>query len=472
MAKLIEKWKDVFNDTDFRMYQVGHKSHLICAINKKSREYRVSYSIKAGSYFEKSVNVPDGTAHFLEHMLCNPNNLFKTEEDKNLYCLGSIRKPAIKSNASTSFLKIKFYAEGNLKAKKRIHEFFYHTVKYPLKRFDEFLEKERKVILAERSTFQKESQNEMLNLLKYINDNDKYIGCTKEIIGTKESINAIKLEDLIKYYNLAFNQGNICFTVHSSTIPTKNDLKFFDDLAQHFPNKNKINFDKIPEENLDEDYALRYFKKPEERGLQISLFYRTKNYPRKVFKTLSERYIFAHKELLTFKLFDYLVIQKLRNEHSLIYGSEFFSLMINWHWYAYGLSTRCSLENLPIVMQKLYEVIFVESKKFLDSNEGKIWFNSQSQKFIFPLNVEYIPNLAERTAENFLSNYIYKSDYKLWRSVYRNAKIEDIKNHIDTIIYTRMPKVWVMGSENEDKVLNVIKQSELDKNYRKKSKRD
>ena len=38
-------WKDYFNEVEFRLYKVGSKSHLIYAIDRKSKEYRISYII-------------------------------------------------------------------------------------------------------------------------------------------------------------------------------------------------------------------------------------------------------------------------------------------------------------------------------------------------------------------------------------------------------------------------------------------
>jgi len=468
MAKLLEKWKDYFNEVEFRLYKVGSKSHLIYAIDRKSHEYRISYIIRAGSYFEKNANVPDGTAHFLEHLLCGPNNKFATEEAIKLYCLGSMRKPAIYTNAYTSYLRIKFFAEGHIKGKKRIHDFFYNTVKYPIEKFGENIEKERKIILAERKTDLKKSLDEKYNLIKYMNDDDKYNGCTKEVVGTSKTINAITVDDLQKYYKLAFNQQNLCFAVQSASVPTKKDLAYFDDLANYFPSQKAEIWQKVREEKLNNTYSVRYFNKPDERGLQLVFLDKTKKYPISVYKNLKERYADAHKDYLTFLLFNHLTMQRMRTESSLIYSSIVFNLMINWHWLTSGLTINCSYANLPEVVDQLYEIIINESKKYLDSPEGKTWFSAQSQRFIYPMNIEFDPMLAEKAADSFLLDYVYKSDYKLLRSVYLNATIEDIKAHIDRIIKTKMPKIWITGSEKEEKVLSIIRKSKLNQHYSKK----
>ncbi|MDQ6986136.1 MAG: hypothetical protein Q9M91_07360 [Candidatus Dojkabacteria bacterium] len=142
--KLLDSWKDDYNNISNKIYQLDNKVKLIHSENPNTLDFDFSIIIKGGSYYERQVGVPQGTAHLLEHIIAaNPNNLFKTRSEIDNFTYGTRTRPSIDHNASTSREYIYIYAHSNFKAWKEVIDFNFARVNYPLDNIEKFIEKER-----------------------------------------------------------------------------------------------------------------------------------------------------------------------------------------------------------------------------------------------------------------------------------------------------------------------------------------
>ena len=182
------------------IYQLDNGIKILHAKSPSSIEYVITVIVKAGSVFENINNVPHGTAHFLEHIVTgNPNKLLKSKFEIDEFESGTKEDPEIYSNAFTSAKYIHFYSYGNEDGLKRINQRIKSIVDYPLENIPKYIEKERKVILAEQSHMNKEEFDRNLQFSKFIYNNQNN-GFTHPLIGRKEDIKTITTQNIETFF--------------------------------------------------------------------------------------------------------------------------------------------------------------------------------------------------------------------------------------------------------------------------------
>lgn len=155
-----------------------------------SKISRVFVGFNSGSRVETKTRFKYGTAHFLEHMI------FKGTPTRTCIEINEdFAKLGASVNASTSHSEIIFtlsVLEENLEPALEIFSDMILNANFP----EEEFEKERNVVLEEESSYSSStSYNIFQNVMS--TTSDSYL--SRPIIGTKDSINSITREDVIKF---------------------------------------------------------------------------------------------------------------------------------------------------------------------------------------------------------------------------------------------------------------------------------
>lgn len=149
--KLKYKFKNKYHNITYKVYETENGIKVLHLDNPATVEFDFSILFKAGTSFEEKENVPHGTAHFLEHMLLNPNKTFKTKEEINKFEQGNKTRPAVNTNANTTRKNIYITSNSNQKGYMRSLERVESILEFPKRKFALQMEKERGIILAEKS---------------------------------------------------------------------------------------------------------------------------------------------------------------------------------------------------------------------------------------------------------------------------------------------------------------------------------
>jgi zinc protease len=155
---------------------------------------------RLGSWVENHMSVPQGTLHYLEHILNRGSNKYQSElELKNI-----IKKNGGKSNASTSYNAFYFTATTLTEYEEDIFEFFAEAVFGSILDKDLF-DKERILILTE---LEKVESNHDIYFMSRGIEAARYgvmSPRTGTSIGTRESVQSIAYEHIKKLYSLYSN---------------------------------------------------------------------------------------------------------------------------------------------------------------------------------------------------------------------------------------------------------------------------
>jgi predicted Zn-dependent peptidase len=149
--KLLSQFVNKYNNITYKTYELDNGIKLLHLDNPATIDFDFAIIFKAGTSFEMKEQVPKGTAHFLEHMLLNPNSTFKTKEEVDRFEQGSKDRPAIYSNGYTTRKNIFFTCHSNEQGAIRVIERLGSIIEFPKRKFSNMMEKERGIILAEKS---------------------------------------------------------------------------------------------------------------------------------------------------------------------------------------------------------------------------------------------------------------------------------------------------------------------------------
>jgi predicted Zn-dependent peptidase len=164
----------------------------------KSTLTRIRFMVNVGAINEDK-DEAKGVAHYLEHMKKKDSKFHTLEEFIQIY-----DEYNIKSNACTCYTHTYYYTSsiGNIdKCLDILWEQFDHTI-FNQKRFDD----EKHVIINEHN--RKYSDLVCLKFLKNLfpQINERYLD---PILGTPESINAMKIEDVIDFQNKHYKRPHV-----------------------------------------------------------------------------------------------------------------------------------------------------------------------------------------------------------------------------------------------------------------------
>jgi predicted Zn-dependent peptidase len=445
--KLIDKWFDKHHNIRNYLYRYENGVRLVVSQNPATVEMNLTAVFQAGSYFERQVGVPQGTAHFLEHMMCNPSDLFKTREEMDVYTFGNRNQPTIYKNAATSRKYLYFYLNANYLAHDRSISYLNHQLHYPMTRFPEFMETERKIILAEWHHLPKPDKDASLQAKLFLLDghNPEF---SEAVIGTAESISQIQISDLEKYYKEMLNADNLVIAVQMPHAPNRTILTRLNSLATGFaPALPKIK----NQETLYNSFRYRVFNDPKQQGLYMSFNYFIQRRPE-----------YDYKEQVLYYLLNNLINKvgkdEYREKRGLVYDVGYTSMDLTWDWLVRGYKLTCDPKN-TLEMLDLSLTFWEKGIEFLKTSHGKLWFTGQISKYIFPLTTQFDNNYAEDIAAGVLEQkykYIHVKAVKAARTM----KLHDLIGFIEVNFKNTPPHIWIETSLPEEEVAELINVSE------------
>jgi len=228
---------------DFEFKQINKKIPLL--LNKNDSELIfILILFNVGSVNEHSDVA--GISHFLEHVIFGSSKNFNGNNIPIKY----MGNNAINYNAFTSKENTGFFLESNKKNFKKMLNIIYDILVNPLFDIDE-IEKERKIIFEEKANMKDNPQS--ISAENYYEILFKDDVLCKTIIGTDESLNNIKREDLINYFNKFYkNLNNITICLSGDY-----DNSFINLLNSKFSNFSK---DTINYKQKYLKYKIKYLK--------------------------------------------------------------------------------------------------------------------------------------------------------------------------------------------------------------------
>lgn len=161
--------------------------------------FSISFSIISGSRDE--VNVPNGTAHFLEHILFRRTKRLKSKQiAKEFEKYGAI------ANAFTTKEYTSYFVTANYKNLSKVLRLLYEVVFHP--EFNEQdIEKERKIIIDEIISSEEDPEDVLNDKIAEIQYPKNKI--SKPIAGSIESVSLIQKRDLEVFFDNHYVAENI-----------------------------------------------------------------------------------------------------------------------------------------------------------------------------------------------------------------------------------------------------------------------
>lgn len=451
--KILEKWKDKYYFATNYIYKSTSGLKIVYSYKPDLYQSYIHFNVFGGSYFERQIGVPDGTAHFAEHLLCNPNKSLKNLNQIREYKFGNRRRPQIYSNAFTSRKVLCLYADGNSKGFDRMLNY----IKYQLQIDNSMLFKEftneRNVILAEELRARPIEKDSSLAYDKFMSE-DVYPDFCKRVIGTTESINSITQEHVETYLKQAFNIENCFLTIQSNLKPDKEMLKKLDSFAKsiRLNSGNKFN---VEIKDYKKELKISHFFDDNVQGVFFSYNIRKSfidniSYTNDVYRYLVDRAI------------GYLFNEILREKYNFIYGSEAINSIYMWNDWLRGFKMTIKKEHVLDVFNIINKILVEEVVKFLSSNKGKVWFKSQVSNYIFyptlNFNEEYALNISTSLLTG-IGNYNY--DYGKSIDAAKRVTIEEIIESFKNDYLKIPPYLWFVSAFKENDIFEELNKSEL-----------
>ena len=182
-------------------------------INKNpSKLTTIAVAFQAGSALESQHGFTAGTAHFLEHFM------FKGTAKRDSFSISrEIAFYGGDSNAYTSHEEVVYFITLPVDHFEQGLDILHDMVSNPIFPEDEF-EKEKQVILEELASGN-DSVHRVIGRAFAEQFYSNYL--STDVIGTEESINAIQLDDLKRFFSSFYKKENMLISVYSSLKPTE-----------------------------------------------------------------------------------------------------------------------------------------------------------------------------------------------------------------------------------------------------------
>ena len=449
--KKLYTFTDTLTKIHHTIYQLDNGIKILHVKNPSSIEYVLTVIVKAGSTFENINNVPHGTAHFLEHILAgNPNKLLKTKFDIDEFESGTKEDPEIYSNAFTSAKYIHFYSYGNEDGLKRINQRIKSIVDYPLENIPKYIEKERKIILAEQSHMNKEEFDRNLQFSKFIYDN-KENGFTHPLIGTKQDIKNITTRDIEKFFKNQFVSENTIITIQNGRELTTSEREEIEDIGDIFQQKkSKVQFQN-PE--IVKDKRAYHFTDNQIEGVSISLLFPQSHEKKIDYRNEVLEYLF--RSVIRKISHDYL-----REKLGLIYSANIFNhSYLNFKERFVGYEVTMQSKNFTKTLKAIDTIIEDKLEHFLNSKEGRVWFESVISGYIFPRNIPYKTNYAEYKGLALIEGEeVFELDKAVNSAL--SITIKDVIKFSKEFFRTT-PLFWLESDRKDDRYVKILKESKL-----------
>jgi len=451
--KLISQFKNKYNNITYNTYQLKNGMKVLHLDNPATVNFDFALIHKAGSAYETEECVPNGTAHFLEHMLLNPNDTFKTKDQINRFEQGGIDRPNIFINAFTNRKYIVFSGNGHEDGKKRILERLGSIYQFPKRKFGNQMEKERGIILAEKSRkLKKENDNYLMSLeFLFKGIQDEFTG---DVLGEIEDIKNISVDDLEGYFKSKITFNNTVISIQSNGVLDKKTEKILEDISEKLP-KREVKEDR--DIKLENRYRVGSFTDKRENGVSVAFIYFRKDISKIDYNLRLKEYLFI-------KLLDWLSFEILREKKSLIYGfSPFKNLNNSFEYILYGYKFTTEKEKVEETIEEFYRLMYEYTFRFLKTKKGKEWFEDALSTYIYPKTAVYDNTLAEGVATTVVENKEIFNYNKAVREA-KKIKIGDIKDFLNMQLDI-LPHIWIEGNINKKEVSDIIKSSSFEKRF-------
>ena len=438
------------------IYQLPKGTKLIHTIDPKTADTIIRAFFKAGALYEEQHGVPSGTSHFLEHIIGgNPNSKFKTKSAIDNYVYGDASRPSIINNAWTSRFLHGYWAYTNSQGESRLADYMKYKLIYPIENIGKYIEKERKIILAERGEHPKISEDWYRQLLSFLfNGSTRYSGY---VLGEIESIKAITKEDIEKYYTKALIQPKLAFSLQSPTASINPQLlNALNSIESEYATTHSNGTYDI-EESFENSYQIDYFRDKKADSVSFFLFFFEK-------ESLHIDYAKRAKNYLLQNLLSKLIFDILREKLGYIYSSRMITdSSLTQTYDLIGMNLKCTLGNLTKALDQLYKIVFIEAQKFLISKNGVRWLNDIISSYLFPNTYEFDRSYAFIKASTLLHGHEI-ADFEKEKKSVAETTTDDIIIEMQRIFKIPM-RVFITSDLDEKTVIQAYKKSHLHNHF-------
>jgi predicted Zn-dependent peptidase len=451
--KLISHFKNKHNNITYKTYVTENGIKVLHLDNPATVDFNFSILIQAGSAYEDMEKVPHGTAHFLEHMLLNPNITFKSKESIDIFEKGDRNTPALNINGSTTRKNIYLTGYAHEKGKYRVLERVGSLIQFPKRKFNNQIEKEREIILAEKSRKVKTEKDSYLQSLIYL-FKDTQPEFIHDSLGEIEDIKSINIDHLEEYFNKRFVTGNTVFAIQSKGELNSRVIKKIEEISKHFRKESISNFKEIQFKN---EYKVGVFQDERSNGIGISFIYFEKENRDIDYKGMVKRYISG-------RLISWLAFDILREKKHLIYDFSTFKVYsLTYNSFFYGFKFVTEKEKVRDMLDELDILLNEDIFKFLKSKKGKERFDDIISSYIFPSTTIFSDEEAENNATTLLERDVVINgniSVKEAKKILLKDVVEDIKQWLNI-----PPHIWIESDMPKEDMLNIFKDSNLEKKY-------
>ncbi len=451
--KLISQFSNKYNNITYKTYELDNGIKVLHLDNPATIDFDFALIFKAGSSFETKEDVPRGTAHFLEHMLLNPNSTFKTKEEVDRFEQGNKERPAIYSNAYTTRKYIYITCHSNEQGDMRVLDRMESVLQFPKKKFANQMEKERGIILAEKSRKPKKEKDGYLMSLEFLfkGIQDEF---TYDILGESDDIKNINIDHLEKFFKNRFVSGNCTLAIQSNGDLKKSVENKLEEISKCIA-LGEVN--NLREVELENRFRIGTFTEERANGISVSLIYFNKEDRKIDYKKYAVEYI-------TGRLIDWLSFDILREKMSLIYDfSVFKNSNLSFDYSMSGFRFVTEKEKMPKMLDEFSKLLHTTTFSFLKTKRGKEWFDDVISTYIFPRTTKFNEELAENGVVVLLEDSeIFNSNTAIREA--KKVTIEDIKEYLNQRL-SISPHIWVESDLSKKDMEKMIKESPFYKEF-------
>jgi predicted Zn-dependent peptidase len=456
--ELIEKFRSEYYGADNFIYKFENGLRVIVTNKSESEEIYAAVLFKCGGVAEHQLNVPNGTIHFLEHMMINsPCELFPTTESKRLFRHGDSTKPSIAPNGTASPSYMWVYASSHVEGKDRVMKMLEGYLQPTKSDFETQIEKERQIIISEGGRRVKKELDSYFQFIKYM-FKDIFPEMVRYTEGEVEDIQKISIDDLMKARTELMKGENAVIVIQTNRWPDAELQENIVRISEYF-STDKSNIEYKYNE-FEDKFTVAHMHDPQMQNmlLDFNTLYRRTN-------SESDRIVVLHKFSRYFC--SWSMYEHLRQKKELVYELDVFKEVYFSTYEDKGFQTKCSFKLLPTVLdaiEDLYESVWHE---LLYSEKGTSWLEGMKSEYIFKKTVNYDLDFPLDLAGDILLEDYFRPSFSRQIEIAKSLTKEELEEHFIQEYLTRPMKVWMRSSHQEDEVMEVFKASKL---YKRLSK--
>ena len=453
--KLLKRWYDKRNNITNFLYETSNGVKLLSAVNPTTTDIHISTVFRAGSCFEPLIGVPTGTAHFLEHLLCKPNRVFKTKRAIDEFEYGDRQHPGLNVNAATSKKYIYVTGYTNERGGDRLRKRLKTVLLYPSSLFKKYIEEEREIILAELVREPKPEKDRLLSSDEF--SFGRFLPhFTHRILGSYEDVKRVTVADLEKFHKAMIGSQHVIFSCQTKTELSDEELEWFESVAVSLRDLEKPFLP--PKESIENFYGTCAFTDDHDEGMFFSI---------RIFSPVRKKVDYRKEVLfeLTGDLLNKISFDILREEKGLIYGFELFSKRaLSFTYEMHGFTFTTEVEKAAEGLEAVYDLLYKRMVLFLKSKKAEKWFESAVSIYLFPHTKSYDPEYAEgRVVEIIEGNEIYLFGKSV--PVAKKVTLADLLDYVKKELIAVPPHVWVTSPLSKARMENLLHKSAFEKRW-------